>query len=282
MDDEKTENFTNDDIVLYLRKFQDDVTRNSKTLEKKVENIERNGKTIEMKVESIEKKIDEKIERLKNDMGIKLDANKQQNEDALEELTKRLEKMERFVKRTDDKINKTNEKKDDKTEETPKDPLQMEKSWHEELVEIETEDIGIIAMSSQTSEWIKKHVKNGKQTKKKDEKIHDREKKERKETGMKKLKSWFLEDDSTDESEISSEEGENTDEEIWEGVERKKRNKIKKEKQKKKKNKVEEKTAEKASKMIGLGPITKESIEFFEKRGNTFEDAKIEAAKEFL
>ena len=99
---------------------------------------------------------------------------------------------------------------------------------------------------------------------------------------MKKFKSWFWEDESTEESEISSEEGENTDEEIWEGVERKKRNRMKRERQKKRKNKIEANTSEKASKMIGLGPITQESIDFFEKQGHNFEKAKHEAAKEYL
>ena len=99
---------------------------------------------------------------------------------------------------------------------------------------------------------------------------------------MNKLRSWFNEDEVMEESEISSEEGENSEEELWEGVERKKQNKIKIDKQKKRKNKIEVNTAEKASKMVGLGPITLESIEHFEKEEKNFEEAKLEAAREYL
>ena len=195
--------------------------------------------------------------------------------------------MERIVNRKEEEKDKKKEQVEDlrmkqiEKEKTSKENLQMEKSWHEETTEIEADELGINAMSSQTSEWIKTHVKNGDNLKNKNEK-NIKKKKEKQNTGMKKLKSWFWEEDSTDESEISSEEGENTDEETWEGVERRKRNKVKREKQKKRKNKIEEVTAEKASKMIGLGPITKESIDYFENKGHNFENAKNEAAKEYL
>ena len=59
--DAKTENFTNDDIILYLRKFRDDVKTDTSKVEKKVEHIE--------------KQIDDKLDKIKKDLENKMEEN---------------------------------------------------------------------------------------------------------------------------------------------------------------------------------------------------------------
>ena len=83
MDNSKKDNFYNDDIFNYLHKFKDEVTRDNKNMEKKVE--------------SIEQRIEEKLERMKTDMDAKLREEIKDNRDENNKVTKRMEKIESIV-----------------------------------------------------------------------------------------------------------------------------------------------------------------------------------------
>ena len=97
---------------------------------------------------------------------------------------------------------------------------------------------------------------------------------------MRKLKSWFC--DSESEEEISSEEEAVEGEEVWESVKRKEKNKKKKERSRQRKEKYKAETSLKASRIVGIGPITKATVKHFEKVTNNFEKAKMEAVREYL
>ena len=99
---------------------------------------------------------------------------------------------------------------------------------------------------------------------------------------MEKLRNWFCDSDSESDNEISSEEEETEDVDDWEAVNRKKKNKMKKEKKKIKIEKYKADTAVKASRIVGIGPITKGSIKHFEKLINDYEKAKLAAVREYL
>ena len=98
---------------------------------------------------------------------------------------------------------------------------------------------------------------------------------------MSKLRSWFCDSSSEEESE-SSEEEENINDETWEKVKRTKQNKEKRQRQRKNKKEKQAETALKASFMIGIGPVTKESIGYFESLNKDTEEAKKEAVEEYL
>ena len=99
---------------------------------------------------------------------------------------------------------------------------------------------------------------------------------------MKKLKSWFGDSSSDDSNSDSSEEEASKNEEQWQTIDRKKRNKIKKENKKKNIKHYQAKTASKASCIIGLGPITAESIKHFEDITDNYNIAKEQAVIKFL
>ena len=109
-----------------------------------------------------------------------------------------------------------------------------------------------------------------------------KEKVNKNKTGMRKLRSWFYDSENDSENENSDMEERNTDEEEWEEINRKDRNRERKEKQTKNRRNIQAKTASKASHMVGLGPITKETINHFVEIHKDIEVAKIEAIKEFL
>ena len=135
---EKQDNFTNDDIFHYLRKFKDEVARDNKQLEKKVDNIEN--------------KINEKLEKMRR--GI--EENKREGGSMLEEINKRISLIEKEVfKNKDEKMKKKNEervtaakaaereekKKRRQEEEKEERIVNKEKSLQEELKEAsENED----------------------------------------------------------------------------------------------------------------------------------------------
>ena len=98
---------------------------------------------------------------------------------------------------------------------------------------------------------------------------------------MKSIKRWFGDDSSSDENSDTSTDNENDN---WEGqINRSEKNKLKKSKQKKKKDDMVANAANKARHIIGLGPISNQSIEFHRKKtGGNYANAKKEAVKEYL
>ena len=87
------------------------------------------------------------------------------------------------------------------------------------------------------------------------------------------VKEWFGIESSSDESD--SEQGQ------WTEVERRKRSKDKKLKMEKRRMRLKRECATRASNMIRIGPISTDSVEYFMKQGQNFEDAKVSAFKEF-
>ena len=97
---------------------------------------------------------------------------------------------------------------------------------------------------------------------------------------MNKLKNWFCDSEVEDDT-SSEEEGKNGEEE-WEAIARKSKNREKKLRQKQRKEKLKADTAQKASRIVGIGPIYTKSVKFFEKELKIFEKAKLAAVGEFL
>ena len=89
------------------------------------------------------------------------------------------------------------------------------------------------------------------------------------------ITKWFGEEsDTSDES--------TGDEKEWSEVERKRKN-LRKKKLMKEKNMLREQTTlKKAANMVGIGPIKDSSIRYFEEEGNTAEEARKCAVREFL
>ena len=97
---------------------------------------------------------------------------------------------------------------------------------------------------------------------------------------MRKLRKWFC-DSESEESDTNSED-EEVNKDDWNSVDRREKNKIKKAKQVENRKKKQKATAQKASLMIGIGPIPNRSIDYFSENEPDYEKAKIEAVNEFL
>ena len=80
--------------------------------------------------------------------------------------------------------------------------------------------------------------------------------------------------DTTDESEPENEE--------WSAVERKKKGIERRQRAAKRKEKIKRESALRASHMVSIGPISLGSVEYFRQNGETFENAKKAAVKEFM
>ena len=85
--------------------------------------------------------------------------------------------------------------------------------------------------------------------------------------------NWFGLDTSSD-SEAEDED--------WTEVDRSRKRKEKRQRAKKRKTDLKKECAMRAANMFSLGPISCNTVEFFMKKGLNFEDAKVEAFKEFL
>ena len=107
----------------------------------------------------------------------------------------------------------------------------------------------------------------------------EKEKTRGRKKGMTRLHSLFC---GSDQESDSSEEEPVDGDETWEEVNRVKRNKTKQERQNIKKNKFLAATASKANHTVGLGPISKETIKYFEDSCKDTEKAKVEAVYKFL
>ena len=275
-ENEKKDNFTNDDIFHYLMKFKDEVSKDNKQLEKKVDNFEQ--------------KIEKKLEKMRKDM----EENKLAGGSMLEEINKRIDMIEKevFKKNANDKDKMTKSKKNEqeererkrrKQEEEDRERQRTEKSIQEELKEASEnedrhEDTTEKEFETEANEWIEAHVRSKPALK------NTRTKKINvKERGMRKLKKWFCDSDSeTDDDNPSSSEEEGEGEKNWETVQRVKKNEEKRKTRRTLLEKKKSSTSSKASMIVGLGPITKLSVDFFEKQLKDFEKAKYEAVKEYL
>ena len=100
MNDEKEDNFSNDDIFNYLRKFKEEVSK---------ENYK-----IERKFDSMEIKIDDKLKDMEQRYRRDIAENKKENIDRIDEIARKVERIEElFAKRTKRK-KKTIEKKEER------------------------------------------------------------------------------------------------------------------------------------------------------------------------
>ena len=92
---------------------------------------------------------------------------------------------------------------------------------------------------------------------------------------------WFgdCEDPETEES---SEEDEKAEIEEWERIERRKKNQGKRRRARERKQRKREEIANRAQRMVGLGPIRDEEIAKHMEKTNYYETAKVWAIKEHL
>ena len=136
------------------------------------------------------------------------------------------------------------------------------------------EDILERNLETEANKRFDKHVKH------KVDKVETEDKKAKKEGGgMSKLRNWFCDSDS---EEISSEEEEGAGENEWEAVKRKDKNVKRKERWKQRKDRFKAETAVKVSKIVGVGPVKRVSVNHFEKEHKDFEKAKMATVKKFL
>ena len=93
---------------------------------------------------------------------------------------------------------------------------------------------------------------------------------------MKALKKWFGETDSEETSSDSDGETE------FSRLSRKERNRERKERSEKNKEEKKTNAATKVRKILGIGPIHNESIDFYMKQVKDYSEAKVLALKEYL
>ena len=91
---------------------------------------------------------------------------------------------------------------------------------------------------------------------------------------MTKLLKWFGDESVSESSDSSDSE--------WEGVNRTARNEEKKKRRKAAMKLREHQTSQKAQMMIGFSPISATSVEYHQKQGTDYNDAKIKALHEYL
>ena len=96
--------------------------------------------------------------------------------------------------------------------------------------------------------------------------------------GMKKLKNWLCESDTSDDSEDEN----NDKQDDWNVIGRREKNLLRKEKAEAKKKVKRDNVTNKAKNIVGVGPIKKTSIQHFQSNNCNFEDAKMNALKEHL
>ena len=93
------------------------------------------------------------------------------------------------------------------------------------------------------------------------------------------ITQWFGEDSSSEESTDSTDSELNSP---WQDVNRKRKNEEKRKRLKRKRKEKMERCSLKASHMVGVGPVTMESVEGYLNKGMSFEKAKVIALKDFL
>ena len=91
--------------------------------------------------------------------------------------------------------------------------------------------------------------------------------------GMKKLRKWFGDDTSEDSSSDNDSDNE------WNKVNRQEKNRLKKKHKDEKNTELQRITAVKTQHLLGIGPITPESIDFHKKSAVSYEFAKKKAVK---
>ena len=95
--------------------------------------------------------------------------------------------------------------------------------------------------------------------------------------------SWFGDEPDILEPYTSSEEEDEQPEEPWDGkVARQQRNKDKRKRALKRKENIVAATSSKAMHIIGVGPVTRETLNYHRKLSKNFAEAKVKAANEFF
>ena len=152
------------------------------------------------------------------------------------------------------------------------------KNKEKEKFELEAKVKAVKRLEDQKREVkIKAFKEAAKKEERKEKRRRERLVKKAKEDGLKSLRKWFCngsesEEDTTD-----------TDEEGWTSIDRKEKNKLKAKKTQRKKKDLETDVVDKASHILGLGPISQsQSLQFHIRNTHGIETAKREAIKDFL
>ena len=98
--------------------------------------------------------------------------------------------------------------------------------------------------------------------------------------GMRALKKWFGDESVTDDTETESSEDEGDGEEVI--IARESRNRERRKRNRLNRKERERESAKKASRIIGLGPIMKQSIDHYEKQTGDREAGRRKAVREYM
>ena len=175
-----------------------------------------------------------------------------------------------------------NERQAEKENEKEISDISMESSgsyksdWAAQVEDEYRSNEGITAGNEEkTSDWLDNHVRTRMRKDDKTKKVKNKNVKTT--SGMNKLRKWF--------GDTSDEESEEEEKEVdgnWSEVKRKEKNEEKKRKRIKTRKEKIRKVTDKARHILGIGPILPESLIYHQKRCKNFNDAKLEAVKEFL
>ena len=286
-DTEKQKEITNSDIFKCLLKIQED----NREQKNDMKNLNRK---MEARINEIGEKISRNNDNLKRDIK-EIDT---KNTNIMDRMNGRMDTIEKEMQRyrqlryrTSDKlqdkiVKKMNEEKEGTEIEKRKDDTDKEKDTEEEK-EMNTSNSSGSSYRSDWARQVEEEETAGrnepKQDKVKDKKIVKETAKEKmvektkvkKKIGMKKLRNWFADETDENDSTISSEDE-------WNEIGREAKNKQKKKKAGEKRKRRREETTEKAAHIIGVGPITKDTLQFFMRQQNNIEKAKLEAIKEWM
>ena len=293
---------TMDDLMSLIREVKKDVEKGNKELKEDNYNLRKQVKneiaSLANEVEKVRLKTEEKDDdnRKRTDMMNKrmrsieneMKKNKDQTENRIRSQKTQEKRVEDFMRQMGMKTNADNElinadmdidketsEKNNDTEKN-KNTEKTKSSWAKIIENEMTED-------AKKLDNTKKNDKNDKnETKDKDtNEKNNAEKPEKPEKPTKPLKMG----NSLEQAGLHSETdwGWNESEEEWDGtVEREKEKERKTLLRREKMTKIQTETATKASKIVGAHPITQESIDKFNMITGDYEEAKREAAKEYL
>ena len=295
------EEITIKDVFKYMVNFKAEVTNK---LEEKISDL---GGRVDDKIDKmgdkiggIEHIIEVKMKKVEEDM----DENRRENKEMYDNVNRRMKKLEeemmnmkkpsaamdtlkemeikQLQKKADEKRKKEQREKERdikqkeirKKAENLQDELAKAASQLQEESEEIVEETGVKSWETEASSWLEKRVRNVNKGLRNEDKVKNKNKK-KEDTGMRRLRNWF----GDTESEESEEEKDNED---WNLVDRKRKNQEKKEKAEMRKKKNRIKTTAKARNIVGAGPMKKSSVEYFQRKGLDFEQAKREVVNEFL
>ena len=288
---------TNQDLMTFLKRIQEEAmnqkkeTLNSRrAMESKMseigEKIDRTNNSLKKDIKDLDKKQSETFDKLEGRMtrlekeleNVKLSKKLIEKED-----TKEKEVSEKQVKYTRNSSSESDREKHVEEEMIVEDDFRMsrererEKMRKDEFSRIEEKANIEKKMRDAKIENEKREKLAKKKEEENKEKENEREKKRRrKKLGMRKLRSWFC--DETEEEDTTEDESGGE----WSEVQRVEKNKHKKRKLEDKRKRMQNENTAKAEKILGVGPINKQTLQFFMRHTNNIEKAKVEAVKEWL